>query len=290
MRSLLHQTIVAITAVLVLISCASQTQAIGGSITGIQDPDLYARSYIEQKAAEEGLSDLRWIDGRGSTISITHLKYGEKPAYMMCTTSDSEKAVFDALMNARTTLKGANEEYRNYVKYPLKAIAVPEGPSRPAGYCFIYRNIDGKNNLWNLIFEQHYADKLITVNQAMPQILKGFIYLFNAGIRDIKLDLGEVMIQQLPTGQLKPTIFAFDVTKLPQPPIKQLNAAIMPAKSSPNSPNPYTCNGFHQALYFYILQKIDPSIVADPLKITSEGRIKIAEYIKQNSGPAVSQS
>ncbi|KAI8055782.1 hypothetical protein BDF22DRAFT_672155 [Syncephalis plumigaleata] len=72
MLSLLHQTTLTITAVLVLISCAIQAQAIDGST-------LYARNYIEQRATNEGLSNLRWIDG-GS-------------AYMTCTPINIEKAI-----------------------------------------------------------------------------------------------------------------------------------------------------------------------------------------------------
>ncbi|KAI8057202.1 hypothetical protein BDF22DRAFT_653233 [Syncephalis plumigaleata] len=85
---------------------------------------------------------------------------------------ERDKAAFDALMAARITLKGANEEYRNYVKYPLKYIEVPAGPSRPAGNCFVYRNIGGMTTLGNLIRQQNYADKLITLSQVIPQLLK----------------------------------------------------------------------------------------------------------------------
>ncbi|KAI8048730.1 hypothetical protein BDF22DRAFT_702461 [Syncephalis plumigaleata] len=79
MLSLLHQTTLTITAALVLISCATQAQILNA-------PNLYARRYIEGKAAEEGLLDLQWVDGGvGRASSIAQLTYGGKPAYMTCT-------------------------------------------------------------------------------------------------------------------------------------------------------------------------------------------------------------
>ncbi|KAI8051006.1 hypothetical protein BDF22DRAFT_777723 [Syncephalis plumigaleata] len=261
MRSLLHQTTLAITAVLVLISCATQTQAAG-----------------EQKAAEEGLSHLRWSGRVGGTFSSAELRRGGEPAYMTCTTSDHEKAIFDALMGARD--RGANKEYSNYVKYPLRAIAVPEGPAQPAGNCLIYHDIDAPF-LEHVTRPQSYLDRLVFLNQVMPQLLKGFIYLFNAGIRHVDTDLRKVMLQQLPTGQSKATIFIFDVVKRPLPPSELLTINTPSAKSSPNSPNPYVCKGFHQALLDYITKSVSLRVVKDPLNITPEDRMEIAQIINQ---------
>ncbi|KAI8048683.1 hypothetical protein BDF22DRAFT_702178 [Syncephalis plumigaleata] len=90
MRSLFHQTTLTITAVLVLISCAIQAQVIGGS-------NLYARNYIEQRAINEGISNVQWKGGVGGVVSYAKLTYGEEPAYMTCTPINIEKAAFDHL-------------------------------------------------------------------------------------------------------------------------------------------------------------------------------------------------
>ncbi|KAI8051030.1 hypothetical protein BDF22DRAFT_656979 [Syncephalis plumigaleata] len=196
MRSLLHQTTLTITAVLVLISCATQTQAAGGPDIRIQGQSLYARSFFtKEKAAEEGLSDLQWFGKVGSATSFATLTYDGKPAYMACTTKDNYKLGFEALVSARTTLKGANEEYRNYVKNPLKPVEVTAGPSRPAGYCFVYRNIGGMH-LEQFMEHKNYADRLVILSQIMPQILKGKLLIYAIQSTHVDTDLRKVMIEQ----------------------------------------------------------------------------------------------
>ncbi|KAI8051974.1 hypothetical protein BDF22DRAFT_776806 [Syncephalis plumigaleata] len=284
MRSLLHQTTLTITAVLMLISCATQAQAIDGNIAGNPDSNLYASSHIERVAVEEGISDLEWIGGGvGRTFSTAQLTYGQEPAYMTCTTSNSEKAIFDALVAARNRV--VNKDYSNYVKNPLKFIPVPEGPAQPAGNCFIYRNISG---LYLEQFVQHknYLDKLVILNQIIPQLLKGFIYLFNAGVTNIKLDLGKVRVQRQATGQLKVTISEFDVWRRPRPPIKQLYINTPPVTSSPQSPSPYACRGYYQALDDYISDKVDLEIAENPLNLSSDERMRIEQDIERRVGPA----
>ncbi|KAI8053042.1 hypothetical protein BDF22DRAFT_500647 [Syncephalis plumigaleata] len=197
MRSLLHQTTLAITAVLVLISCATQTQAVGTAVTGNPDPNLYARSFFtKQVAANEGLLNLQWISG-DRTSSAAQLTYNGEPAYMTCIVGYSDNGAFRALVSVQDTLKGANEEYRNYVKDPVKPIAVPAGPSQTAGNCFVYRNVAGMY-LEQFIQPKSYADRLVTLNQVMPQILKGSIYLYNAGIKQIDLNLSSKCYQVMP--------------------------------------------------------------------------------------------
>ncbi|KAI8050535.1 hypothetical protein BDF22DRAFT_695482 [Syncephalis plumigaleata] len=153
MRSLLHQTTLTIIAVLVLISCATQTQAIGVSIDENSDPNLYARNHIDAVATRKGLSNVQWLGGKSGASSFARLMYGGEPAFMTCMAGDRDRAAFEALVNARTTLKGANEEYRNYVKYPLTSVQVPALQSQPAGNCFIYRYIGGPA-LWPFIFSK----------------------------------------------------------------------------------------------------------------------------------------
>ncbi|KAI8050409.1 hypothetical protein BDF22DRAFT_735055 [Syncephalis plumigaleata] len=225
MRSLLHQTTLTITAVLALISCATQTQAVGVKVGGNPDGKLYARNFIEQVAAKEGISIMEWTDGEADTFSFAKVMHGRKPGFMTCIVGNRDKAAFEALVSAQTTLKGANEEYRNYVKDPVKSIPVPAGPSQQAGNCFVYRNVNG-DRLWSFIRSRsNYADRLVTLNQVMPQLLKGSIYLYNAGIRHIDLILDYTTVLQQPTGQLKATMFGFDAKagSQPLPPQQQLD-------------------------------------------------------------------
>ncbi len=60
--------------------------------------------------------------------------------------------------------RGTNKEYRNYVKNSLKSIPVLEGPSQPAGNCFIYGNV-GDKPLDQYIHQQNYLDHLVTLSQ-----------------------------------------------------------------------------------------------------------------------------
>ncbi|KAI8051286.1 hypothetical protein BDF22DRAFT_693010 [Syncephalis plumigaleata] len=86
MRSLLHQTTLAITTVLVLISCATQTQAAGTAVTGNQAKEYYARNFIERVAAKEGISNLEWIAVESNAVSFAKIMHGRERGFMKCTT------------------------------------------------------------------------------------------------------------------------------------------------------------------------------------------------------------
>lgn len=71
------------------------------------------------------------------------------------------------------SLEGVNEGYRNYVEYPLDCIKIREtGQNQHAESFFIYRYIKGSTLEQNLR-NKNLPQKLIILNQTMPQLLKG---------------------------------------------------------------------------------------------------------------------
>ncbi|KAI8056246.1 hypothetical protein BDF22DRAFT_774468 [Syncephalis plumigaleata] len=143
MRLLFCYTTLAIATIVVLVSYATQTLAIRGGLTGGQNPGSYARRYMDQVAAKEGLSKPRWYEGGTAYISFARVNYNGQSGFMKCAPNNDEEKAFELLMAARETLTGSYAAYRDLVAYPLKRIRINTGDVRFDGNCYVYRYING---------------------------------------------------------------------------------------------------------------------------------------------------
>ncbi|KAI8056276.1 hypothetical protein BDF22DRAFT_653926 [Syncephalis plumigaleata] len=240
MRPLLHYTTLAVAAALTLALRATQTQALGGRLTGDDNPKSYARNYMNEAAAKEGLSNLKWYGGGTNQFSFATVTYNDQYGFMKCIPTNSEKQAFDALVTARDTLAGINVEYRNYVAYPLTSVSIPKMPSQPAGNCYVYRYIKGVL-LSDFISKKNYAQQLIILNQIMPQLLKGFIYLYNAGIKHADLHTDNAMILTQGAGQLSAVLIDFDVVGILPPLRRRIDISTVPIAGDQMTIDAFIC-------------------------------------------------
>ncbi|KAI8056738.1 hypothetical protein BDF22DRAFT_209305 [Syncephalis plumigaleata] len=287
MRSLLHQTTLAITAVFVLISCVTQTQAVDGELEGRDNPNSYGRQYMNGiAAASNGRLQLEWLGGGRSDLSFATVKYNNNQlGFMKCTKEADEKAAFTRLELARENLKGINVAYRNYVALPVGSVPVPESesPSKQAGNCFVYRYINGVK-LEEYNEDKDYADQLISMNRVMPQILKGSIYLYNAGIIHEDLSSANVMVYGQTPEQLTASIIDFDMIGLLPPNKPRIEANIVPKGINPGSLGDYFCNSFNMAPLNFIPGDVLQGIVTNPQMNIDQIRGMIAQRIQKIDG------
>ncbi|KAI8056737.1 hypothetical protein BDF22DRAFT_667725 [Syncephalis plumigaleata] len=283
MRSLLQQTTLAITAVLVLISCATQTQAVDGELEGDDNPLSYGRQFMDRVAASNGLSKPVWYKGGRSDLSFATVVYNNnQPGFLKCTFEGGEKAAFTRLELARENLKGINVAYRNYVALPVGSVPVPESesPSKQAGNCFVYRFVNGIK-LRDYALMKNYADRLIAYNQIMPQILKGSIYLYNAGIIHKDLSSANIMVYGQTPEQLSASIIDFDMIGLLPDTKTPLVASILSQGVNPSTTGSYLCDGFNKAPLKYILSSVNKGIVSNPQMNPNQIRRTVAQRIQQ---------
>ncbi|KAI8054218.1 hypothetical protein BDF22DRAFT_775003 [Syncephalis plumigaleata] len=284
MHSLLHHrtlTLIA-TTVLALISCVAQTQAVGGHLTGPDNPNSYARQYMDRVAASEGLSRPKWYGGGTNEISFAQVFYNNnQPGFLKCNHEEKEEKAFEALVAARDRLTGINKEYRNHVALPVKRIKIPQLPTQPKGNCFVYRFIGG-DELLDYMFNKDYAEELISINLIMPQMLKGFIYLYNAGIAQRDLNKGNIMVQgQLP-GPLHAFVIDFDIVEALPRNRRLIDINPRPTMGNGGSTDPYDCGVFYQAPLRYMPAGLDRSITLNVQTPTPlEERMKIQQLIIQ---------
>ncbi|KAI8055431.1 hypothetical protein BDF22DRAFT_654315 [Syncephalis plumigaleata] len=124
----------------------------------------------------------------------------------------------------------------------------------------------------------------------MPQLLKGFIYLYNAGIKHADLHVGNVIVSKQFFGGLKTTIFDFDIIQELSPNRRLLDINTLSTMGSLGPSSPYACFDFQKAPTEFISLDVNLNMVKDPQNITSDERKAIAGHIIRNSGPAFSQS
>ncbi|KAI8053209.1 hypothetical protein BDF22DRAFT_775887 [Syncephalis plumigaleata] len=262
MRSLFHpNTLTITTAVLALISCATHTQALEGRLTGPDNPNSYGRQYMNQVAANEGLSKPVWYGGGTNEFSFAKVTYNRQAGFLKCIPRNDEQTAFDRLLAARETLTGINGEYRDHVAYPLTRV----------------------EELWDYLIKKDYGERTVFINQIMPQILKGSIYLYNAGIKHKDLHVGNIMVQEQANGQLKAIIIDFDKVEILPHNRQLININTAPTMGITGPSSPYFCYNFHQAPLTYIPFVIEKGMLLDRQNITPDDRMKIREHIKERA-------
>ncbi|KAI8057979.1 hypothetical protein BDF22DRAFT_663167 [Syncephalis plumigaleata] len=199
---------------------------------------------------------------------------------MKCIPGDKEKRAFEALLTALKELTGSYAAYRSNVAYPLTYVKVDADSTRPSGYCFVYRYINGVT-LREYMAEEDYATRLIIINQIMPQLLQAFIYLYNAGVNHRDVHTMSIMIEKQDSKGLKVVLIDFDVVGILPDDRRMLDINLTPTNDVTGLRSPYTCDYFHQMPGYFIRELIPQYAVADPLRLTSHEYDKIRKHIRQ---------
>ncbi|KAI8048091.1 hypothetical protein BDF22DRAFT_704300, partial [Syncephalis plumigaleata] len=131
---------------------------------------------------------------------------------------------------------------------------------------------------------KNYADQLISINRVMPQLLKGSIYLYNAGITHTDLYAKNVMVQGQDPEQLAAFIVDFDSIGLLPNTRTPLVASSLSQGVNPSTTSPYYCNGFNKELFKLIPNEINPNTRMNPQAIVPNDPKIIGQYIQQRTG------
>ncbi|KAI8052816.1 hypothetical protein BDF22DRAFT_776208 [Syncephalis plumigaleata] len=187
---------------------------------------------------------------------------------------------FENLELASHSLVGPDAEYSNYVAAPLGVIQIIADIAPNNGCCFIYRYNDGIT-LEQYLAKRNYAEQLIALNQVMPQVIKGSIYLYNTDVTYTGLQRDEIIIQEdKKTGKLTAMLAsAYQTFSFRQGTLK-LNDKTTRANGA-NSQVLYNCNGFQKAYTLILKGFISVLFLQHPPNFSAEERIDIEAKVKR---------
>ncbi|KAI8051638.1 hypothetical protein BDF22DRAFT_691575 [Syncephalis plumigaleata] len=287
MRSLLHHTILLAAATLTLTSCISQTQAIAPLLIGKKLLGYYATHLVTESAMNNGntpegktpegaasegntlegkITNVEWLPTNSDEVSYAKVKYNGQNAFMKCAPGASDKP-FTNLDLASRELTGPDAEYRGYVTPPLHYTTVLPNSSRHHGYCSVY-SYTNTVTLEQYLTGKNYAQKLIALNRIMPQITKGFIYLYNANVSYKHFNTNGKC------WQLTAMLIGFDATLANSGNKQMLNRNTTPAKAT-DTRNSYKCDVLVNTLTDYITR----SMLATPSTVSDKERERIKQSI-----------
>ncbi|KAI8048680.1 hypothetical protein BDF22DRAFT_658215 [Syncephalis plumigaleata] len=138
---------------------------------------------------ELGLSDIRWCGGNKYELRLARVIWNNQIAFMKCDRASIEIRAFNALKNMKEGLdtmdlkKKLDPVYaigRQNVMDPLHQFEFYE-ENRTRYFCYLYSYIDG--TVLPEYFKKHtISHAFITAAKILPEVIKGAIYLYNAGI------------------------------------------------------------------------------------------------------------
>ncbi|KAI8051227.1 hypothetical protein BDF22DRAFT_744838 [Syncephalis plumigaleata] len=150
-----------------------------------------AQRYVDANQKKHGLSNIYWGGGNGDQLSLARVTWNKQDAFMKCDVaaygSDPsnidmpEIDAFEALEEAKEKLKGAYAIGRQNVINPLHQFGFFDSNNGNRYYCHLYSYIDG------VLLEDYFKERTIsqaftTASEILPEVIKGAIYLYNAGI------------------------------------------------------------------------------------------------------------
>ncbi|KAI8058485.1 hypothetical protein BDF22DRAFT_42681 [Syncephalis plumigaleata] len=211
----------------------------------------FAQRYVEANKIGLKLLDIQWSSRNKKTLSLARVNWENHDAFMKCAIvsvsgpiKDSEidmEEVTDREIHAFNALKGAkgltslDTIGRQNVMDPLHQFEFYE-ENRIRYVCHLYRFIDGET--LDEYFKRHtISQAYIATSQILPEIIKGAIYLYNAGIIHYDLLPKNIMLEKNPAGKPIVKIIDFDSTDVFEKgqdwrPISPTNEAYLPSQSA----------------------------------------------------------
>ncbi|KAI8053336.1 hypothetical protein BDF22DRAFT_743259 [Syncephalis plumigaleata] len=190
----------------------------------------FAQKYVEANKGTLELSNIRWGGGNGE-LRLARVIWKQKDAFMKCDKVPdnphqshiiNEVKAFNALMTAKNSLTNDYAIGRENVMDPLHRFAFTEnGPAdinladpKQMYVCHLYSFIGGVI-LKDYIKASTNAQAYIAAAKILPDIIKGLMYLYNAGILYKDKLIHNVMLQ-LDSGRnvVGAKIIDLDVTEV----------------------------------------------------------------------------
>ncbi|KAI8053077.1 hypothetical protein BDF22DRAFT_733933 [Syncephalis plumigaleata] len=136
---------------------------------GRETKSTVSKQYVEKYKDNLFLSNIRWGGGDGDQLSFARVNWHHHDAFMKCGKTSEEVKAFNALMTAKNSLTNDYAIGRENVMDPLHRFAFTEASTNAQAY--------------------------IAVARIFPDIIKGLMYLHNAGILYHDTLIPNVMMQ-----------------------------------------------------------------------------------------------
>ncbi|KAI8058339.1 hypothetical protein BDF22DRAFT_772864 [Syncephalis plumigaleata] len=172
--------------------------------------NTFAQRYVDANQKKHGLSNIYWGGGDGDQLSLARVTWNKQDAFMKCDiaaygTNLSELDMpeidaFEALKEAKEKLKGVYATGRQNAMDPLHQFDFSESNGNKY-FCHLYGYINGKT-LEDHIRKHTVSQAYIIASEILPEVIKGLIYLYNAGIIHGDLFPKNIMIQKNFLGRI----------------------------------------------------------------------------------------
>ncbi|KAI8049258.1 hypothetical protein BDF22DRAFT_778729 [Syncephalis plumigaleata] len=213
---------------------------------------------------ELGLSDIRWCGGDGEKLNLARVTWNRQGAFMKCSTLSNETPAFNALDKAKKALPILGAFGQQNVMDPLGKFEF-DGPNNPRYYCYIYGFIDG-TPLEDYFKKHTISEAFIITAKILPDIIKGLIYLYNAGVIHGDMLPKNIMVQQGPNGEPIAKIIDFDGTDVFRK--EQGWQPLSPNNREHLLPNPIqryeSCDELRDVIANFIAMFVYPNRAKDP--------------------------
>ncbi|KAI8049616.1 hypothetical protein BDF22DRAFT_778323 [Syncephalis plumigaleata] len=205
MRVTPHSALAISTCALALLSQISSVHSYNGVFEEGESalPPTFAQQHVMKHQKELGLSDIRWSSKNNKMLSIARVTWDKQDAIMKCAivsvsgpiSSESGINIHElttAEVNAFSALKEAKDKLiakkladvyaagQENVMDPLHRFDFYE-ENRIRYFCHLYGFIHGET-LEDYFKKQTVTQTFITAAGILPKIIKGLIYLYNAGL------------------------------------------------------------------------------------------------------------
>ncbi|KAI8050782.1 hypothetical protein BDF22DRAFT_106242 [Syncephalis plumigaleata] len=156
--------------------------------------DTFAQRYVMGHQRKLGLSNIRWSGGNDENLRLARVVWDKQDAFMKCDIATNEVDAFKALWKAKKKLTGVYTKGRENVMDPLYQFDFyEENGSRY--FCHLYSFINGVL-LENYLEERTFSQAYILASEILIEVIKGSIYLYNAGILQDDLLPKNIMLVQ----------------------------------------------------------------------------------------------
>ncbi|KAI8058341.1 hypothetical protein BDF22DRAFT_739749 [Syncephalis plumigaleata] len=221
-----------------------------------------------EKHKEFGLSAIGWRGGNTDQLRLAHVIWNNQAGFMKCDqVSSKEKGskvdvfrmniaevdAFRALMTANNSLTGDYATGRENVMDPLYQFGFNDSNGNKY-FCHIYSYINGET-LNDYFRGRTIFQMFIAASQILPEVIKGLVYLYNAGVIHGDMHPRNIMLQLDPGRRIVGVkIIDLDVAKIFRKeqgwrPINPMNEAYL----SSDPPQQYaSCNQLKNVIAKYL--------------------------------------
>ncbi|KAI8056275.1 hypothetical protein BDF22DRAFT_333496 [Syncephalis plumigaleata] len=167
-------------------------------------PPTFAQQHVMKHQKKFGLSNIRWSGGNNGNLRLARVVWDKQDAFMKCDkvfdklhtpeVGMTEVDAFNALWKAKKKLTGVYTKGRENVMDPLHQFDFYEN-NGSRYFCHLYSFINGVL-LENYLEERTFSQAYILASEILIEIIRGSIYLYNAGILQDDLLPKNIMLVQ----------------------------------------------------------------------------------------------